>query len=81
MDILTDIFADGTLLDLQEDRLKLFLKVSCLKTPFDFLLSAFLWNYFLCWDRWNGDVTPTLDGALLFSSRVGSDLGHESGLV
>ena len=36
MDILTDIFADGTLLDLQEDLLKLCLKVSSLKTPFDY---------------------------------------------
>ena len=26
-------------------------------------------------------MTPTLDTALLCSSRTGSDLGHESGLV
>ena len=45
------------------------------------LLTAFLQNCFLCWDRWNGDVRPTLDMALLCSSRAGSDLGHESGLV
>ena len=42
---------------------------------------AFLQNCFLCWDRWNGDVTPTLDMALLCSSRAGTDLGRESGLV
>ena len=42
---------------------------------FFFLLSAFLRNCFLCWDRWNGDVTPTLDAALLCCSRAGSDLG------
>ena len=30
-------------------------------------LSPFLWNYFLCWDRWNGDVTPTLGAALLLA--------------
>ena len=39
-----------------------------------FLLSAFLQNCFLCWDRWNNDVTPTLDATLLCSSRAGSDL-------
>ena len=39
-------------------------------------LSALLWNCYQCWDRWNGDVTPTLDVALLCSSNVGSDLGH-----
>ena len=48
---------------------------------FYFLLSAFLRNCFLCWDRWNSDLTPTLDAALLCSSRAGSDLGHEFGLV
>ena len=37
--------------------------------------SALLQNCFLCLDRWNGDVTPTLYAALLFSSRAGSDLG------
>ena len=36
---------------------------------------------FLCWDRGNGDVPPTLDATLLCSSRAGSDLGLESGLV
>ena len=46
-----------------------------------FLLSAFLGNCFLCWDRWNGDVMPTLDAALLCSSRAGLDPGRESGLV
>ena len=47
----------------------------------DFFKSAFLRYCFLCWDRWNGDVTPALDVALLYSSRAGSDLGHLSGLV
>ena len=47
----------------------------------NFLLSTFLWNCFLCWDRWNGDLPPTLDTALLCISRAGTDLGHESGLV
>ena len=37
-----------------------------------------LWNCFLCLDCWNGDVTPTLDEALLCSSRAGSDLGRVS---
>ena len=47
-----------------------------------FLGSTVLPNsFFLCWDRWNGDVTPTLDAALLSSSRAGADLGRESGLV
>ena len=41
----------------------------------NFFLSAFFRNFFLCWDRWNGDVTPTLDGTLMWSSRAGSDLG------
>ena len=44
-------------------------------------LSTFLWNCFLCQDRWNGDVMPILDGALLCSSWAGSDLGRESRLV
>ena len=44
-------------------------------------LSALLQNCFLCWDRGNGKVPPTLDAALLCSSRAGSDLGLESGLV
>ena len=35
----------------------------------------------LTWDRGNGDVPLTLDLALLCSSRPGSDLGLESGLV
>ena len=43
--------------------------------------STLLRNCFLCEDRWNGDVMPTLDVALLCSSRVGSDLGRVSGLV
>ena len=46
-----------------------------------FLLSAFLLNCFLCWDPCNNDLTPTLDVALLCSSRAGSDLGRESRLV
>ena len=37
--------------------------------------SAFLQNCFLCWNHLNGDVMPTLDMALLCSSREGSDLG------
>ena len=44
-------------------------------------LSPFLRNCFLCWDHWNSDVMPTLDAGLLCSSRAGSDLGSESGLV
>ena len=39
------------------------------------LLSAFLQNCFLCWDSWNDDVPPTLDAALLCSSRAGFDMG------
>ena len=38
-------------------------------------------EFFLGWDRRNGDVKPTLDTALLCSSRVGSDLGRVSRLV
>ena len=34
-------------------------------------LSAYLRNCFLCWDRWNRDVMPTLDAAMLCSSRAG----------
>ena len=34
-----------------------------------FFLSALLQNCFLCWNRQNGDVTPTLDAAMLCSSR------------
>ena len=48
---------------------------------FYFLLSPFLQNCFLWWDLRNGDMTPTLDAALLCSSRAGSDLGRESRLV
>ena len=47
---------------------------------FFFKLSALLQNCFLSWDRWNDNVTPTLDAALLCNSRVGSNLGHETGL-
>ena len=42
-----------------------------------FFLSAFLRDCSLCWDRWNGTVMPTLDAALLSSSRAGADLGRE----
>ena len=35
----------------------------------------------MCWDHWNGDVMPTLDTVLLYSSKAGSDLGRVSGLV
>ena len=45
-----------------------------------FFLSPFR-NCFLYWDLWNGDVMPTLDEALLCSSRAGADLGRVSGLV
>ena len=45
-----------------------------------FFISALLRNCFPCWHHWNGDMMPTLDAALLCSSRVGSDLGRESGL-
>ena len=44
-------------------------------------LSALRWNCFLCWDCESGDMPSTLDAALLCSSRAGSDLGLESGLV
>ena len=44
-------------------------------------LSALLWNCFLCWDRGNGAVPPTLNAARWCSFRAGSDLGLESGLV
>ena len=36
----------------------------------NFFLSAFLQNCFLCWDRWNRDVMPTLDTTLLSSGAV-----------
>ena len=42
--------------------------------PF-FKLPAFLQNCFLCWDRGNSDVPPTLDAALQCSSRAGFVLG------
>ena len=44
-------------------------------------LSDLFRNCFLRWDHGNGDVPPTLDAALQCSSRAGSDLGLESGLV
>ena len=37
--------------------------------PSIFLRSAFLQNCFLYWNRWNGDVTPTLARALLCALR------------
>ena len=40
-----------------------------------FFLSALLLDCSLCWDRWNGAVTPTLDAALLSSSGAGANLG------
>ena len=45
-----------------------------------YFLSTLLRNYFLFWDCWKGDATPTLDAAQLYSSRAGSDLGCEFGL-
>ena len=45
---------------------------------FYIFFSSLLRNCFLCWDRWNGEVT--FDAALLCSSRAGSDLVRESGL-
>ena len=50
-------------------------------SSYDRFLSAFLRNFFLCWDGWNSDVMLTLDAALLCSSWVGSDLGRVAGLV
>ena len=44
-------------------------------------LSALLRNCFLHYDCWNGDARPTLDAALLCSSRADSDLGCVFGLV
>ena len=63
--------------------------LSCFKKSFynliitlsGLFLSALLRNCFLCWDHGNGDVPPTFGAALLCSSRAGSDLGLESGLV
>ena len=52
-----------------------------LRTITGFLLSALFQNYFLCWDHGNGAVPPTLDAALLSSSRAGSGLGLEYRLV
>ena len=46
-----------------------------------FKLSTLLWNCFLRWDHWKGDMMPLLDAALLCSSRVDADLVFESGLV
>ena len=43
-----------------------------------FFVSAFLRDYSLCWDRWKQYMTPTLDAALLISSRAGADLGRTS---
>ena len=59
---------------------KIVRKRRCPLCNFTFFLSALLRSCFLCWDRWNGEVTPTNDAALLCSSRVGFDLGRESGL-
>ena len=42
-----------------------------------FFLSALLPDCSLCWDHWNSTVTPTLDAALLSSSRA-ADLGRLS---
>ena len=39
-------------------------------------LSTLLRDCSLCWDLWSSAVTPTLDAALLSSSRVGADLGQ-----
>ena len=47
----------------------------------ELLFFIILRNCFLCCDCWNSDVMPTLDAALLCSSRVGSDLGLKSRLV
>ena len=54
-------------------------KCECVKTIlgwdsprlYKYFLSASLWNCFLCWDRGNGDLPPTLDAALLCISRAG----------
>ena len=51
-----------------------------LKSDLFIFLSVLLQNFFMCRDRCNGDMRPTLDTALLCSSRADSDLGHESGL-
>ena len=46
-----------------------------------FFLSAFLRNCLLCWHHSDSDMMPTLDAALLCSSRAGSDQGCESRLA
>ena len=46
-----------------------------------FKLYTFLRYFILSRDCWNGDVTSTLDAALLCSSRASADLCRESGLV
>ena len=38
----------------------MFVIKKCRYTFFIFLLSAFLWHFFLCQDRWHGDVPPHL---------------------
>ena len=38
-----------------------------------FFVSALLRDYSLCWDHWKQYMTPTLDTALLISSRAGAD--------
>ena len=43
---------------------------------FLFFIIRLFWNCFLCRDRWNGDVTPTFDAALLSSSRAGYHKRH-----
>ena len=48
---------------------------SCFHVTFD---ECFIFYCFLCWDRWNGTVMPTLDVAKLSSSRAGTDLGQLS---
>ena len=44
-----------------------------------FLVPALLRDCSLCWDHLEVVQTPTLDTALLSSSRVGTDLGQTSG--
>ena len=46
-----------------------------------FLVSALLRDYSLCWDSWKPYMTPTLDAALLISSRAGADLGRTSDIA
>ena len=52
-----------------------------LKSDLFIFVSVLLQNCFMCRDQCNGDMRPTLDVALLCSSRAGSDLGCESRLV